>query len=111
MELYTLPHSPFYGDTFGIIQLGNNTYVVPHWYEVKEGTTRDQIQFEVVEEKVSPPPKKPKPKNQTWEVISSNGKITYIIRGGDTFSCTCPANQFRRGDCKHIKEIKSKLNS
>jgi len=49
-------------------------------------------------------------KTKTYKVAGSKGKSYTIIQKGSEWSCNCPASTFRRWEnCKHIKEIKSKL--
>ena len=101
---------------FGIFEINGKTYVCPGWYEVPKGTRKEQIELIEPVNKPTPTPKRPQPATRTkrvepkeWKVPSSNGKKTYIIKNTPTWTCTCPANQYRRGDCKHIKGIKKKL--
>ena len=113
MEKFKIPKSGVF-NTFGIVKTISGTYVCPGWHEVPEGTPREQI--ELIECISTPKIKKtleePKtlPKKLTeWKIPSSNGKKMYIIKNTPFWNCTCPANQFRRGDCKHIKKIKDDL--
>jgi hypothetical protein len=108
-----LPPDDCYGEVFGIVQILGNTYVCPGWHPVPNGTTRDQIQFDISIQplktvstvEVTPEPEKTQ--DVTHLVTSSNGKTQYSVefRRG-SWSCTCPAANFRRGDCKHIKMFK-----
>lgn len=106
MKTITLPRDSQFGNSFGILTSNNKTYVIPGWHEVPVGTTRDQIKFE----------KAPKPKTVkglTYMVpSSSNTEATYTVTYTNRkWSCTCPANQFRRQDCKHINKIRSSVQS
>lgn len=50
-------------------------------------------------------------KPQTWEILASNKKSTYIVsldRGN--FSCSCVGFGFHK-KCKHIEEAKKKMNA
>lgn len=48
--------------------------------------------------------------NNKWEVSNSKGTGTYEVKySGSYWSCTCPANSYRRTDCKHIKQIQEKI--
>lgn len=113
MKKYKIPKSPGF-NIFAIVKTLSGTYVCPGWHKVPEETTREQI--ELIECISTPKVKKslevvkaPSKKSTEWKVLSSNGKKTYIIKNTPFWNCTCPANQFRRGDCKHIKKIKDGL--
>ena len=114
MEIYTFPRSRFYGDVFAIVKTLSGTYVCPDWHPVPDGTTRDQIRFfeadNTSKKQVAPSaPKESKPK-QEWTVNGSKAGVTYIISDNNgSWSCTCPSNNFHRGDCKHIKAKKAEL--
>ena len=41
-------------------------------------------------------------KNDSWEVAGSKGKTYTVTLQSGTWTCTCPAFEFRRGECKHI---------
>lgn len=89
---------------FAIVNLGGKTYICPHWVEVPDGTQRTDVEF-VETLPLHVPVKK---EYKEWYVKSSKGDKEYIVRKeGISWSCTCPATKFHRGDCKHIKEIKS----
>jgi hypothetical protein len=49
---------------------------------------------------------KPTSEKKTYKVAGSKGNSYKVINDGGTWTCNCPAASFRRGDCKHIKEIK-----
>lgn len=113
MKIFKIPKEPPF-NIFGIVNLPSGTYVCPGWHKVPEGTTIEQI--ELVEpiiisntKKVLEVVKTPLKKSKEWKIPSSNGKKTYLIKNTPYWSCTCPANQFRRDDCKHIKKIKEDL--
>ena len=108
-----VPQDNCYGKVFAIVQVLDKTYVCPGWHEVPTGTTRDQIEFdndiiiEPIMNSTEVIPELEKPQDVTHSVTSSNGKTQYSVefkRG--SWSCTCPAANFRRGDCKHIKMFK-----
>lgn len=43
-----------------------------------------------------------------WKVLGSRGD-SYVVRcEGVKWSCTCPAGNFRRKECRHIAEIRSR---
>jgi hypothetical protein len=107
-EIFTFPHSDFYGEVFAIVKTISGTYVCPGWHPVPEGTERDQIRF-----LPSDKPKRVELKNEqtiekTWKVESSKpGKFYTVLFNGKSWSCNCPSAQFHRGDCKHVKMKKS----
>jgi len=113
MSKIVLPADPFYGAVFAIVKTLSGTYVCPGWHPVPNGTTRDQIEFDMSKQPlklVNTPEVMPvleKSQDVTHSVTSSNGKTQYSVelRRG-SWSCTCPAANFRRGDCKHIKMFK-----
>ena len=41
------------------------------------------------------------------EVIGSKGDKYVVQYIGGEWYCTCPASQYRKGDCKHIKQVKA----
>jgi hypothetical protein len=99
---------------FAVVNVLGKTYVCPGWHEVPLGTTRDQIDLVYNEPsymmQVEPEVSETKTEeNLTWQVEGSKGaKYTVSLRKGQ-WDCSCPARQFRRGDCKHIKSKKSAL--
>lgn len=112
MKTYKIPVDASFDTSFAIVNLQGTTYVCPGWHVVPHGTTREQIKF--VEgintfKTKSPLKVSKKTKKAEWQVLSSNGKKTYTITNHPYWNCTCPANQFRRGDCKHIKKIKEQF--
>lgn len=89
---------------FAIVYLTGKTYICPNWVEVPNGTERSDVKFV----DTLPPPVPVKKEYREWYVESSKGDKEYIVRkDGNTWSCTCPATKFHRGDCKHIKQTKS----
>ena len=110
MKKYTFPQDHCYGDVFALVTTGSGTYVCPGWHPVPDGTTRDQIKFgkstKVVKPK--PIPVVTKTKTRSWKVESSKlGKFYDVTEINGTWDCTCPAKNFFRGDCKHIKSKKT----
>jgi len=94
---------------FVIVQTGDRTYVCPNWHEVPNGTTRDQIEFTGEPRKVTQPVETQEVavENKEWSLPGSKPGVMYTISiKNNKWDCTCPARQFRRGDCKHIKSIK-----
>lgn len=115
MKTYKIPRHQVFKD-FAIVNTISGTYVCPGWHPVEPGTTREQILL--VEPKDAPFINKPVNKsvaNQvkqitTFKVLSSNGKQHYDVEfNGLDWSCTCPASNFFRGPCKHIKAKKEDL--
>ena len=46
--------------------------------------------------------------DQVFEVASSSGEGFYQVSLSDShWSCSCPHNQFRKVECKHIKEVRA----
>lgn len=57
-------------------------------------------------------PGKSSDSEQEWQMSSSSDSSkTYTVRkkADGPFSCTCPHHVYRKAECKHIKEVKSKL--
>ena len=110
MQKIILPLDPMYKDVFAIVRTSSGNYVCPGWHSVPQGTTRDQIEFDMTS---TPTVKKavteePKMANKEWQVESSKKNKFYTVSLRDnTWDCTCPAKNFHRGDCKHIKAQKS----
>jgi hypothetical protein len=100
-----------YGNVFSIVNTLNGTYVCPGWYPIPSETTREQIEFELinhvdVESTLTEVKKTLEVK--IYEVESSKPGNFYKVKNNKgTWSCTCPSAAFHRGDCKHIKKIKN----
>lgn len=114
MKTYTFPPSDQYGTVFAIVRTGSGTYVCPGWHPVPNGTTRDQIKFDetvtVSKKKPLPPAPKQTVSKQEWQVSGSKPGVKYTITEiNGKWDCTCPAKNFFRGDCKHIKAKKNEL--
>ena len=98
---------------FGIVTLSGTTYVCPGWYKVPTGTHREDIEFisDITIKRKKAVVGEPTESSREVNIMvdSSNGKSQYNVtyRNG-VWGCTCPASNFRRGDCKHIKQIKDK---
>lgn len=114
MAKYKIPHHPVFRD-FAIVKTINGTFICPGWIPVDADTTRDDVEFTetvniVKNEDVLETPKIDQLKE--FKVPSSNGKSEYLVKfQHGVWSCTCPASTFRRGNCKHIKEIETKENA
>jgi len=110
MKIYTFPPSDQYGEVFGLVKTNSGTYVCPGWHPVPNGTTRDQIKFHPSAKVVKPKatPIITKTENRSWKVESSKpGKFYDVTETNGVWGCNCPAMNFFRGDCKHIKAKKS----
>jgi hypothetical protein len=44
---------------------------------------------------------------ETYRVAGSNGAIYTVTNDRGSWSCTCPASKWQKGDCKHIINIQS----
>ena len=90
-----------------ILELNGKTYLMPLWKEVVEGTTINDIEW------IKPKPKKKRtePVIETFTSGSSDSVYTtkYYPDSGN-FHCTCPGSWRSRGNCKHIKELRNKVN-
>ena len=109
---FTFPYDNCYGDVFAIVNTVDATYVCPGWHPVPKGTTRDQIKFDKSTKIEKPKPvsviTKTKTENRSWKVESSkSGKFYDVTETNGVWGCNCPAMNFFRGDCKHIKAKKS----
>ncbi len=116
MKTYTFPPDPCYGEVFGIAKTLSGTYVCPGWHPVPDGTTRDQIRFSITvntsKKEVAPIALKSLISKRKWTVNGSKEGVTYqITEDNDKWDCSCPAKNFFRGDCKHIKAKKNELIS
>lgn len=81
----------------GFMNLNGKRYIVPHWIEVDETVTYDNILDYVPENR-----KISEPKIETFKV---EGK-PYVIRVfNGTISCNCPGFTFHR-KCKHVTAFK-----
>jgi hypothetical protein len=113
MAKYKIPRPAVFKD-FGILRTISGTYVCPGWIPVDEGTTREDIEFSdditIKPGIVSVATPKIPQKDLEFKVPSSNGKSEYLVtfkRG--QWNCNCPASSFRRGHCKHIKALETKI--
>lgn len=90
-----------------ILELNGKTYLMPLWKEVEKGTTINDIEWI-----------KPKPKQKRSETVietftsgsSENIYETKYYPDSGKFYCSCPGSWRSRGNCKHIKELKNRLN-
>ena len=90
-----------------IFKNNGKTYLMPLWKEVVKGTTINDIEW------IKPKPKKKRtePIIETFTSGSSDSVYTtkYYPDSGN-FHCTCPGSWRSRGNCKHIKELRNKIN-
>lgn len=94
----------FFHPSIIVSPVSKKTYIVPHWIEVPEGTTMEEIQ------KLWVPSESKFPKVsadlQEFKVPSSDGLRTYNVEyQHGRWSCTCARYGFRKS-CKHINSIK-----
>ena len=90
-----------------ILELNGKTYLMPLWKEVVKGTTVDDIEW--IKPKLKK--KRTEPVIETFTSGSSDNVYTtkYYPDSGN-FHCTCPGSWRSRGNCKHIKELRNKIN-
>jgi hypothetical protein len=50
---------------------------------------------------------KAKKETQTWKVEGSRGNTYKVVNEGGSWRCSCPSGTYHRGDCKHVKQIKT----
>ncbi len=115
MAKYKIPRDRVFKD-FGIVTTLSGTYICPGWIPVDEGTTREDVEFSddiIIEKPINSIELKPETqKDLEFVVPSSNGKSEYLVKfQRGVWSCNCPASTFRRGNCKHIKELETKVDS
>ena len=87
-----------------IASIGGKTYIVPNWLEVPEGTQLSDIEIE------RPKIKKPEATTVEEYVTGSSGD-EYLVKINDNGKSECECWGFRRyrRDCKHIRELKAKI--
>jgi len=81
----------------GFMNLNGKRYIVPHWIEVGETVTYDNIMDYISKDSVIPEPK--------IETYSVAGKPYTIAVVDGKISCSCPGFKFHK-KCKHITEFK-----
>ena len=81
-----------------LIVLSGKKYIMPGWTEVPMDTNLDDIEWTR--------PESNKPTNE-WEFESSSSPgIFYKVRMiSGSLTCDCPGHQYRKVNCKHIKEV------
>lgn len=86
------------------VGLNGDKYIIPGWIKVLPETTLDDIEWVKPIEEV-------KTIKNSWTFKSSSQDKNYTVhQNGNLFTCNC-MGYFRSKDreCKHIKEIKSKI--
>lgn len=91
---------------WALVQTNGKTYVCPGWYEVPNGTQREAIRFKFKQEVVVKEVQE-ETQDQSWTVEGSKGVQYKVTLRNNKWDCSCPARQFRRGECKHIKAKKN----
>ena len=43
-----------------------------------------------------------------YKVVGSKNNVYTVTDDNGSWSCTCPASKWQKGECKHIKELKTK---
>ena len=115
MKTYNIPRHPVFKD-FALVKTLSGTFVCPGWHPVEPGTTRDQIvlvdpvESDFINKAVKKSDPEPVKQIKKFRVLSSNGKSYYNVQfNGKDWSCDCPASNFFRGPCKHIKAKKEEM--
>lgn len=110
MEKFIIrPHKPF-GTRFGFLNTASGTFICPGWYPVPAGTLREQVEFDmsdyVAQETKTPEVTKTLVLKVYNVEASKPGNFYEVKNQNGNWSCSCPAAAFRRGDCKHIKNLR-----
>jgi hypothetical protein len=81
-------------------------YIVPIWKKVHPQTTKDDIIW------TKPSYIIPTKEVKQWEFKSSSSDQIYKVTQNDNneLKCNCMGFFRSRGNCKHVKEVKQKLN-
>ena len=90
--------SPFYG----LVSQDGKKFMIPDWLEVRPDTVYEDLKFNT--------PRKKKEKPEIFEFESSSGNGTYKVRRtpDGRLRCDCPGTWRTKGNCKHVKELRSK---
>lgn len=88
------------------------TYSDAGTWEVPDDFTQEDAMNRWVPYKVNiEQEKEVKSEQNTWNVPNSKGNGTYEVKySGSYWMCSCPANTYKRKDCKHILKIKESLS-
>ena len=74
------------------------------WFEGKRGFDARRRTFKVLAKMADK--EKAAVTAQQWTVPGSKGASYTVTNDSGTWSCTCPAAVYRKGECKHIVQIK-----
>jgi len=86
-----------------LINLGGKLYIMPHDIEVHPETTLNDIH--VIQKRINKPTER-----KTWKFQSSSGNGEYVVtKTNDVLRCNCMGFFRSKGNCKHVKDVKSKL--
>lgn len=90
--------SPFYG----LVSQDGKKFMIPDWVEVRSDTIYQDLKYNT--------PRKKKQKVEIFEFKSSSGNGVYQVRKSSDGSlrCNCPGTWRTKGNCKHVKELRSK---
>ena len=90
--------SPFYG----LVSQDGKKFMIPDWLEVRPDTVYEDIKYNT--------PRKKKEKPEIFEFKSSSGNGMYQVRklSDGSLRCNCPGTWRTKGNCKHVKELRSK---
>jgi hypothetical protein len=90
--------SPFYG----LVSQDGKKFMIPDWVEVRSDTIYQDLKYNT--------PRKKKQKAEIFEFKSSSGNGVYQVRKSSDGSlrCNCPGTWRTKGNCKHVKELRSK---
>ena len=69
------------------------------WFNGKRSFDCRNRTFEVISRLPDPMPVTAK----TWQVEGSKGAVYTVTNDEGSWSCTCPAAAYQKGECKHIK--------
>lgn len=90
----------------GLVTSNGKTYITPIWKEVVEGTTLNDINW------IKPEPKQKRTSPIIKTFISGSSDREYETKyypDSGKFYCSCPGSWRSQGNCKHIKELKNKI--
>jgi len=111
MSTIKIPRTPPFKD-YALVQTSSGLYACPGWYPLPQGTTRSDIELTddiIIKTPKSSPELSERIKRiyEKYDALSSKGDKTYVVvNDNGNWSCSCPASNFRRGECKHIKSYK-----
>ncbi len=101
----TLNHIYFLDDSktrmYGYVNARTNQ---EQWFDGKRGFDARHRKFKLLA-KLADPEAAPAIAKQ-WTVAGSKGASYTVTNDGGSWSCTCPAAAYRKGECKHIVQLK-----